>query len=338
MISHAKIPVILDMDTGVDDALAIMLALSSPELDVKAITVSGGNISAIQCALNTVRIVQAYREHTRSTDSFPLIAKGYDPKKCGGATEVMGKDGLGGFSKKLRFRGEGKKINIRNAAYIVRTILEQAIKTDEPVTLVTTAPLTNPAKWIKSFPELMRSGVQQIVTMGGAFFTCGNVEPVAEFNIWADSKSAAKVLDFCRNGEKSGKRNIPMTFVGLDVTEKLLFRETELMALLLEYPDNKLLTVVRGITETYMRFCIENESSGGCALHDPAAVGFVIAPHLFTTRRFHVEIETDGKFTRGMTVADGRNRKLKQPEITKVCVDVDKNGFEHLFMSRLLQL
>ncbi len=357
--------VILDMDTGVDDALAIMLALNSPELDVKAITVSAGNVDMEQCVMNTVRVSHYVRTILRPDLDLPIIAKGkkkdVEPPN---AADVHGTDGLGGISETLKFNGEEEIIH-DDAGREIRRILEEAVKEDRKVTLVTTGPLTNPSDWIDEFPDLLYQGIDEIICMGGAFFTCGNRTATAEFNIYSNPEAAAKVLRFCR-GDKclpsadvdenakedvgiiKSANTIPITFVGLDVTHKVALRRSVLIKLRKEYPNNENLKIVTDMTNMYMDFYNRNEFHPGCPLHDPLAVGMAIDPSFCERKDFHVEIEISPEnynlsigIARGMTVVDNRPTRLfkqKERETTLVCTNVDSERFEKFFLDRVLGL
>jgi len=319
---------IMDMDTGVDDAMAIMLALNSPRLDVRAITVTDGNVAMDQCALNTVRVSNFVKREMRGDLELPVVAKGEGiPGYSAGAGEVHGGDGLGGFSGELSFDGE-KDFVRGGACGVVRGILENAAAAGRKVTLVTTGPLTNPARWTLEIPGLLRDAIDEIVVMGGAFFRPGNVTPHAEFNIRSDPGSAARLFDFCRGDE--GRPAIPLTCVGLDVTMKAILERGLVNRLLEEHPGNRALELIKNITGIYMDFDDTHYGVDGCFLHDPLAVGVAVERSLCTVEKHCVEVETRDGEKIGMTrVTEGPASAAHG-----VCVDVDADKFIEFFLSR----
>ena len=323
--------VILDMDPGVDDILAILFAMNSPNLDVKAITIVGGNAPMEQCTLNALRTANFARGVSGIDMPLPRVAKGLMP--CGGqndATDVHGPDGMGGVSSKHRLQDLDESRCIEgDAKETVREILSGA---SGKITLVCTGPLTNVAYWIKddSLMQLMTERIEKIVAMGGVFFDCGNRSQTAEFNIFSDPVSAAEVLDFCR-GADGDEAVIPLIFVGLDVTHRVRLKRATVEAL----PSGPIRDFLMGVTGYYMDFYNRNEGLDGCYLHDPLAVGYVADPTLCEIEQFHVEVETKGEWTLGMTVGDYRPTRLfkaRQKEKTWVCYKVDANRFEKVFL------
>jgi purine nucleosidase/pyrimidine-specific ribonucleoside hydrolase len=333
-------PVILDVDTGVDDAMGILLALNSPELDLRAITVCGGNNGLEQCCLNTVRVVHFALRNLCPAVAAPVIARGLNPggREPEGAA-VHGNDGLGGISQRLAFAEEARQI-APQAAPVVRALLEQADFAGEKITIVTTGPLTNFASWTLDMPDLLLRSVKEVICMGGAFRVSGNITPAAEFNIYEDPSAAAVALAFCRGDERDGPA-LPMCFAGLDVTHKVVLRRAAVEKLAVQNPDNAMVPFLRDLTRTYMEFYEANRNLGGCALHDPLAVALAIDKSLCTIEPYHVEIETRGQHTRGMTVTDARNSipaKLSLKRVTSVCTAVDTERFEKFFLQRVTGL
>jgi len=181
--------------------------------------------------------------------------------------------------------------------------------------------------------------------MGGVFFQAGNRSPVAEFNIHTDPLAARKVVKFSRAPVSSGpyrwRENLPLTFVGLDVTHQVRFQRQVLEDALKKKPKDPNLLFTKEITGHYMDFYYRNEGLDGCYLHDPLAVAYVIDPSLCEARQFHVEVETRGEFTTGMTIADNRPTRLfkdKMKEVTWVCYKVDAERFEEMFYKRVLHI
>lgn len=334
---RGKKKVILDMDTGVDDALAILLAMQSPELEVLGITIVGGNVDAAQSARNTASVLSSLRE---KCPELPPIAMGESlPEGAVDASDVHGPDGLGGVCDKYLDASLESGITEDAKALFKKIVHEHAPDT---VTLITTGPLINVARWIDECPEEVKQ-LKEIISMGGVFFQAGNRSQTAEFNIHSDPTSARKVVEFCRTPVSSGAREwyeaLPLTFVGLDVTHQVRFRREKLEAALKKIPGDRRLEFIRDITRFYMDFYYRNEGLDGCYLHDPLAVAYVIDPTLCQAEQYHVEVEDRGEFTSGMSVADYRPTRLfkdKMKEITWVCYKVDSERFEALFHKRVL--
>lgn len=331
--------VILDMDTGVDDALAIMLALNSPELEVLGITIVGGNVSAAQSARNTAAVLSHMGGRVRERyPNLPPVATGKSLKPgTVDASDVHGPDGLGGVCDKYF----NPRIEIRpNAMELLCDLLRR--EPSKTVTLITTGPLINVAHWITQCPEVVRS-LKEIISMGGVFFNPGNRSIVAEFNIHCDPASARKVVEFCRtlipSEPNAWKETIPLTFVGLDVTHQVRFRHEILEKALRERPHDCHLVFLKEITAFYMNFYNRNEGLDGCYLHDPLAVAYAFNRSFCNAKQFHVEVEDKGDFTAGMTVADNRPTRLfkdKMKEVTWVCEKVQADRFEKIFLERVL--
>ena len=308
-------PVLIDTDAGVDDALALVLAFRSPELSVKAITTVAGNVEVRKCTRNVYRILDLLQVKDR-----PTIAEGARrPLRAPLliASEVHGKDGLGGVSAKLP---PVRNVKPENA---VETILQLCRRYGKRLTIVTIGPLTNVALALKSDRRtVLRAG--RIVTMGGAFHVPGNTGPVAEFNYYVDPDAAHSVLT-------SG---VPVTVVPLDVTHQVVVMRSEM-----EYRARRrasdVARTILDITRDYMLYHRDAQGFNGGYLHDPLAVGVAIDPTFVRTRRVHVDVEADGAYTRGMTVADFRKRPPQSLRTVDVALKVDRDRFLRLFHDRL---
>ena len=333
--------VILDMDTGVDDALAIMLAINSPEIEVLGITTVGGNVDVGQSALNTLAVLEQTAAKTGRYQKLPPVGKGLsliEGKQD--ASNVHGPDGLGGVCRK--YSGENDTKDFTDAADLFQRIISE--NDSGTVTLITTGPLTNVGHWIETCPDIVAK-LKGIITMGGVFFDAGNRSEAAEFNVHSDPSSARRVVEFCRKpvsaGGREWKETIPLTFVGLDVTHRVRFRRQMIQQALKSDPQNQMLTFIKEITGCYMDFYYRNEGLDGCYLHDPLAVAYFINPSLCQAEQYIVEIEDSGVFTSGMTVADYRPTRLfkdKMKEVTWVCYKVDAHRFEKFFLKRVLSV
>lgn len=305
--------VILDVDTGVDDALAIMLAIRSPELEVLGITTVSGNVPVARSTANTLLVLEVLE-----APDTPVVAGAGVPLARGGftAAEVHAADGLGGatagYSRPARQARQGA----------VEFFLETIRRFPGELTLVATGPLTNVAMALQQDRETMRR-LQGVTVMGGAIRVPGNVGPTTEFNFAVDPEAAAIVLG----------AGLPLRLVPLDVTEQIILsREAVERA----KGAGKLHSFIREITAATMDFHREHEGFDGMFLHDPLAVGIVADPSLVRTRPMAVTIERRGELTSGMAVADLRRRSRAAPTAA-VCVEVEAARFLHTLSERLLQ-
>ena len=308
--------VIIDMDGGIDDALAVILALTSPELEIIGVTAVSGNVSVQQATANALRVVELLNR----TDIW--VAEGLArplTRRPIRAFSFHGRDGLGDSHLP---RSKLQKVR-RSAVSMIRDTLFSAKK--HSLTLMCTGPLTNVAKLFARFPDTKRM-IKEIVIMGGAFgiteYGFGNETPVAEFNIYSDPEAAKIVFE-------SG---VELKALGLDVTTipKLELSKADYSR-------------VRKGTGQLAKFASRILASNFRArdrftLHDPMAVGAVIKPTLYGFEDYRVRVETKGEYTTGMTIVD-RRRWLPEKKLlgnrVKVCGGVDL-GFKELFLDRLL--
>jgi purine nucleosidase/pyrimidine-specific ribonucleoside hydrolase len=324
-------PVILDMDPGVDDALAILLALRSPEITVKAITVVSGNIKLELCLSNVLKVLDILGIDDREA---PIVAGGANRpfrREPVSVPSIHGCDGLGELCRfheadgSKRYPESKRELSPRPA---VDVILDLADSFRDTLTVVATGPLTNIAQAVIEDSRTMRK-VGRMVVMGGAFRTPGNITPVAEFNAYADPDALQVVLD-------SGIT--PIIMVGLDVTHQVrLYRHY--LHERVKASKTKIAQFVQDCTEFYMDFHRDNDGFDGCYLHDPLAVGVAIWHDLVKTQDLRVQVETCGNVAKGMTVADFRPRRsqLEKPN-AGVCLDVNAEKFLNLFTERVLNI
>jgi purine nucleosidase len=307
----APIPVILDVDTGIDDALAILYALASPRLDVIGLTTCFGNVALDDVVRNTLVVtdwagaaVPVYRGAERALAGAPLTAEGFH-----------GRNGLGDAPIAAPSRSA-------EDVSAVEFLLETFRRRPGEITLVTTGRLTNLAALLLAEPRA-RDWLGPVVVMGGAFFVPGNVTPVAEANIIGDPEAARHVL-------LSGVRPV---LVGLDVTQQALLEDRDVDGL---DPEWEPAPLVRTALDFYLAAYNPGQPRGrrSCPLHDPLAVAVAEDPSLVTAREYAVDVETAGIITRGMTVADARARSTESPNAT-VAVGVDAPRFLQEFRRRL---
>ena len=306
-------PVLIDTDAGVDDALALIFALRSPEIAVQTITTVAGNVEVHRCTRNVYAICDFVRPPLR-----PLIAQGSSrPLKRALVTapEVHGKDGL----------GDSDLPHIQFSAHTnaVDEILSFVSRFGSRGTIVALGPLTNIARAIRIAPAVM-GALGGIVSMGGAFRVGGNTGPVSEFNYFVDPEAAQIVFD----------SNTRLTVVPLDVTQQFIVSRKELVDAYLasHRPRNKF---ILRFTENYMRYHVHTENFFGAYLHDPLAVASLVFPR-FAKRLAvgSISVETKGAWTRGMTTctwAKGANRTTPH----SVVAGFQFSSFRKLFFDRL---
>ncbi|MEH2250628.1 nucleoside hydrolase [Nostoc sp.] len=321
-LQNQSVPVIVDTDGGVDDALALIMALNSPQLDLKAITVVAGNINVNQAANNVLRVVSIVQPNT-----LPIVAKGCEKplvKPIFNAAGIHGADGLGELDRFKEADGTPRypKLTIEpSTENAVDLLLKTVQEYGDSLTIIALGPLTNVATAIQRAGATMKK-IGRIVIMGGAVTVPGNITAAAEFNFFVDPDAAQIVVE-------SG---IPLTLVGLDVTRKALLPRQVVEDNFQRHPS-KVTQFIADCTEFYMGFHRDNEGFYGCYLHDPLAMAVAIDPSLVKTESLYIMVETEGRFTTGMSLADRRDRrdnKVNPPNV-EACLDVDTERFMQLF-------
>ena len=319
--------VIIDTDGGIDDSLALLLALQSPELEIVAVTTVSGNVAVHKATRNVFTVFSLLPSVPK-----PLVAEGASKplqKAPFFAEHVHGEDGLGGIhrlreaSGRLRYAPLPIILSIRDAVHEILYQLSMSLK---PMTVICLGPLTNIASAIEEDRAAMAK-LSRIVLMGGAMGVPGNVTPAAEYNIYCDPHAADIVFHSA----------IALTVVGLDVTRRVRLTQ-EMMRRALASRRDAVARFVCDCTERLFAFVHEQEGEAGFPLHDPLTVAASIDPTFISTEAMHVEIETSGKWTEGMTVADRRPFKpvWKKPSNADVSVGVDASRFLSFFLERVL--
>jgi len=308
--------IIIDTDPGQDDAVAILLALASPEdVTVLGITAVAGNVALDLTARNARMICEVAQR-----PDIPVFA-GCDRPLAHSlvtAEHVHGKSGLDGPDlpdPKMPLQDR------HGVDFIIETLRAEPANS---VTLCALGPLTNIATALRRARDIAGK-IREIVLMGGAYFEVGNITPAAEFNIYVDPEAADIVF-------KSG---VSITVMPLDVTHKALVTEprNEAFAAL----DTHAGRTVASWTEFFERYDREKYGSPGAPLHDPTVIAYLIRPDLFSGRHINVEIETGSALTRGMTVADWW-RVTDRPANAMFMGDLDADGFFDLLTTRLARL
>ncbi|WP_087607180.1 pyrimidine-specific ribonucleoside hydrolase RihA [Klebsiella pneumoniae] len=276
------LPIMIDCDPGHDDAIALVLALASPELEVKAVTASAGNQTPEKTLRNVLRMLTLLNR-----PDIPVAGGAWKPlmRDLIIADNVHGESGLDGPSlPEPAFAPQNC-----TAVELMASVLRES---QEPVTLVATGPQTNVALLLASHPEL-HAKIARIVIMGGAM-GLGNWQPAAEFNIYVDPQAAEMVF-------QSG---IPVVMAGLDVDFFMAYHKDEKWGF------------------------------DGAPLHDPCTFAWLLKPEIFTTIERWVGVETEGKYTQGMTVVDYYHLTGNRPNTT-LMLDVNREAFVDLLAQRL---
>jgi len=319
---------IIDTDPGVDDVLALLLALRSPELEVKAITTVNGNVALEQATKNAALVLDLLGPEPR-----PILARGAAQPLGKGfirARSVHGSDGLGELNRfknpngTPRYRFPQLPQDIPDATEVLLDLLGQH---PEELTLITLGPLTNLAEALQADKRRVM-GLREVVIMGGAIRIPGNVTPGAEFNISVDPYAAQRVF-------QSG---LPIKLIPLDVTERVCLDSTKVKDLAQAMPE-PLGTFLNDVTEKAMEYMREVRGKAAILLHDPLAVGVAVDPTIVTATSLHVDVETHDGITRGMTLADLRPIRddLKQSPNLRAALEVASERFLSFFEERLCQ-
>ena len=306
-------PVILDVDPGHDDAVALMLACGHPDLDLLAVTTVAGNVSLEKTTHNALRVLSL----VGCTD-VPVGAGASEPleRPLHTAEDIHGKSGLDGPEEIPEPSFEADE---RGAVALISDTLRAS---SEPVTLVCVGPLTNIAAFLREHPDL-KDRVGRISLMGGSM-GLGNTKPAAEFNIYVDPEAAREVFE-------SG---LPITMSGLDVTHQASAGPEERERL---RATGRVGGVVAGFLDFFAATYERAFGFDAPPLHDPVAVAAVLEPGLLKTRPMRVDIECESDLTRGETVCDFYGVTGRAPN-AEVGVELDREGFFELLYGALGRL
>ncbi|MCY4196771.1 MAG: nucleoside hydrolase [Rhodobacteraceae bacterium] len=305
-------PIIIDCDPGQDDAVALLVALGSSELDIIGITAVAGNVPLKLTETNARKVcelanrteIKVFAGHDAPLER-PLVT----------AEDVHGRTGLDGPD----LPEPTMKLQEAHAtAFIINSLREHPARS---VTLCPLGPLTNIAAAIEAAPDII-SRIEEIVLMGGANFERGNVTPAAEFNIYVDPQAADIVFS-------SG---VPITVMSLDVTHQAL-TTTERIAAFRSLGNPAGLATAE-MMEFFARFDSEKYGTAGAPLHDPCVIAYLLQPDLFSGKMVNVEIETESELTMGMTVVDWWN-VTNRPANAKFISTVDDDGYFNLLTERI---
>jgi inosine-uridine nucleoside N-ribohydrolase len=302
--------VLIDCDPGQDDAIALLLALASPELEVLGVTTVAGNQTLPKTTRNALQVLEL-----AGRDDVP-VAAGADRPLIGElvvAADAHGESGLDGPDLPPPRRGPV-------AEHAVDFLASLVLEAKRPVTLVPLGPLTNVALLLARHPD-PAARLDRIVLMGGAIGP-GNMTAAAEFNIWIDPEAAHRVFE-------SG---LDVTMVGLDVTNKAVLTREHADRL---RASGRVAVAAAQMLDFYLGFYGEAYDHGGAPIHDAVAVAHLVRPGLVEILDRHVAVETAAGICRGRTVVDMRQRRNLPAPNAHVAVDVDAPAFAELLLERL---
>jgi inosine-uridine nucleoside N-ribohydrolase len=301
---------ILDTDPGVDDSMAILLALKSPEIKLEALTTIFGNGGVEQTTANALRVLEL-----AGWSDIPVVAGAKKPllrEFDGSGWMVHGRDGLGETHMPP---AKAQPQPGRAAEYLIARIMAEPGQ----LTLAAVGPLTNLALAVSVEPKIAQN-VKEVIIMGGSAAEPGNVSPVAEANIHNDPEAANIVFH----------AGWPLTMVGLDVTHKTIMTPAYLARL--EAIGNPVSDFISAIHPFYLRFHQEH-GLDGFYVHDSSAIAYIIDPTLFKTQAYHVDVALADP-NRGHTIADWRG-VWQKPANVNVCLEVNSARFLDMYLERI---
>jgi purine nucleosidase len=304
------LPIIIDCDPGVDDAIALLLAFASPELDILAITTVAGNVPLDQTQRNARRVCEL-----GGRADIPVYAGCPRPlmQPLATAAEVHGQDGLAGLDLPA-------PLMPLQAQHGVDALIERIQSASAPVTIATLGPLTNLAVALIKAPHL-KDRIAQVVAMGGAI-THGNITPSAEFNLYVDPHAAHIVVTAGLN----------LTLIGLDVTHTAIATPDRLAAL--RAVGAPIGAAVATLLDRYSQHDMEQYGFAGAPLHDPCVIAYLLRPDLFKARTMAVQIETSSPAAMGRTIVDWWGTSGQRANVN-VVYEIDGAGFYGLLTDRL---
>ncbi|MGY1793576.1 nucleoside hydrolase [Geodermatophilus sp. SYSU D00525] len=307
-------PLVIDTDPGIDDALAILLALASPEVDLRLVTTTHGNVDLAQTTENALRVL-----HLAGRSDVPVAAGAADslvfpqPERAG---HVHGATGLGG----VELPPSPAAVDPRPA---VVALAELLLASEEPVTVAAIGPWTNVALLLATYPEAAER-IDRLVLMGGSAGRGGNVTAAAEFNVWSDPEAAARVLG----------STVPTVLVGLDVTLPTVLDEDGVARFAAAGPVGK---TAAAILQQYLDHARTSYGVTGVVVHDALALTEAIVPGTLGTVRRDVVVDTTTGPARGQTLVD-RRAVSSSPTAVDVAETVDSPAAVEFLVSRLADL
>ncbi len=312
------LPVIIDTDPGTDDAVALLLALASPELALEAVTAVAGNVGLGLTFANARRVAAL-----AGRPELPVHAGAARPllRAPVTTTRIHGEDGLGGA---ILPEPEAPASRSHAVDVLVSTLAEAALGRRSRPTICALGPLTNLALAF-AYDRTLAQGVERVVMMGGTFRPGGNATPAAEYNVFADPHAAKIVFD----------AGVPIVMMPLDVTHRALMTAERYAAL--AGLGGRIGPALGAILAAWDRNDIARFGVRGGPLHDPTVIAYLLRPDLFEGVPAHVDIECAATLTLGQTVADWRPRSGATPN-AQVMTGLDADGFFALLSERLARL
>lgn len=309
--------VIIDCDPGIDDALALLLALQSPELDILGITIVCGNVPTAQGAENALKVLQFMNRLDIPVylgETKPLVREYVD------AMDTHGCDGLGEtfFQNVTQARPQKDAVSF----------LAQTLSKQSEVSIIALGPLTNIARLLREHPNSLQ-GLDEFITMGGNFKSHGNCSPVAEYNYWCDPDAAKEVYEAFVQHPILQQKQIHM--IGLDVTREIVL--TPNLITYMNFLSPKIGNFIQSITKFYTEFHWQQEGILGCVINDPLAVAYFIDRKLCHGFSAYTTIETEG-ICIGQTVVDAYDFWHKKKN-SYILTQTDPIGFMEFFITRI---
>lgn len=305
------IRVLLDTDPGIDDALTILLAVASPEVDLIALTVTGGNCAltdGVRNGLNVLALVGATHIPVAAGMGIPLLRPPFT------APETHGDRGLG-------YAVLPPSPVLPVAEHGVDLLIREIMAHPGEITLVAIGPLTNIAMAVRKEPRIAQA-VREVIIMGGALRAAGNVTEMAEFNFYVDPHAAQIVL-------QSG---MPIVLLPWDITKKVLLTQADVDQLLQIH--GPVPQFIADVTRFYMDFHLQYFGMAGCSINDPAALALAFLPDLARRQHLYVEVEITSELTMGKSVGDFEG-KTGKPANVQLVVEFDTERFMALFLERM---
>jgi purine nucleosidase len=306
--------ILLDADPGIDDSLAILLAVASPEVELEAITVVSGNCSARQGAKNALGLLEMVGRSDIPVaigQEIPLV----QPLLL--AAETHGNAGLG-------YAELAAPTTPLAGIHAVDLIIDTIMSNPGEITLVPIGPLTNIAMAVRREPRIVEN-VKEVLIMGGAINCGGNTTPLAEFNTYCDPHAAHIVFH-------SG---LPQKLIPLDVTYQVILQQTDVDRLLkIKSPVSRF---IADSTRFYMEFHDEYQKITGCVINDPVVMALTFAPEIVDYRNLFVDVDISGGISMAKTFADFYEMQKKAPNM-EVALEIRPRDFIELFLERMERL
>jgi len=310
-MKNEKMKIIIDTDPGVDDAMAILMVLAAPNIEVLAITTVAGNSTIENVSKNAKYLLEI-----AGRADIPIFVGESSPlEKKLITANVHGETGLGDINLT-------KSENVTSEVSAAEKIAELVERNRGQITILALGPLTNIAKMLLANRDLEKK-IKQLVIMGGAIDVAGNKSRVAEFNFFVDPDAAKIVFE----------SSVPKVLVPLDLCNQVIMQESEIGQL----GKGKIGNILQKMLRPYIRNIAKFEGIKGAVMYDPLAAYYLINQSAFRTAKMNIVIETKGEYTAGMSVADKRVFSDKKPNAS-VATEINNNGFLEDFTKSIMKL